>query len=268
LNENYLSFNNNFSLNEKTVLVTGAAGQIGSGIVSGCLAAGANVIASDVNLADLENAVKRWEWPESRIDTVSCDIRQREQVLNLLNVGIEKFGKIDSLVNNAGVSVFEPFLERNEEDFDLVMDVNLKGTFFCIQEFTKYISSQSIKGEIVNIASHYGIVSPDPRIYTDCDRKNSEVYGATKAGIIQMTRYFSVHLAQHKIRINSVAPGGVRNPDSPQGEDFQKNYSYRCPLGRMAETNEIVGPVIFLLSPVASYINGQTLVVDGGSTAW
>ncbi len=268
MNEKYSQFKHDFNLSGQTILVTGAAGQIGSGIVSGCIMAGANVIASDSDIIALEKTAKLWEWPENKLITVTCDIREKEQVLNLMSVGFESFGRIDALVNNAGVSVFEPFLERTEEAFDFVMDVNLKGTFLCTQEFTKRLSKQSSGGVVVNIASHYGVVSPDPRIYTDCDRKNSEVYGATKAGIIQMTRYFSVHLAQYKIRVNSVAPGGVHNPDSPQGDDFQKNYGHRCPMGRMAETNEIVGPVMFLLSPTASYINGHTLVVDGGYTAW
>ena len=112
------------------------------------------------------------------------------------------------------------------------------------------------------------MVSPDPRIYTDCDRRNSEVYGATKAGVIQFTRYFAVHAAASGIRVNAVAPGGVRNPRTPQGDDFQRNYGERCPMGRMGELHEIPGAVIFLLSPAASYINGQTLAVDGGFTAW
>ena len=159
-------------------------------------------------------------------------------------------------------------MERTEESFDWVTGVNLKGTFLCIQEYTKYCESTGKPGTIVNIASHYGQVSPDPRIYTDCARRNSEVYGATKAGIIQMTRYFAVHLAEHKIRVNCIAPGGVRNPITPQGDDFQKNYGYRCPMDRMGEIEEMVGPILFLLSPAASYVNGQTLAVDGGTTAW
>ena len=123
-------------------------------------------------------------------------------------------------------------------------------------------------GSIVNIASMYGSISPDPRIYTDCDRKNSEVYGATKAGIIQMTRYFAVHLAEMNIRVNCVSPGGLYNPDAPQGEDFVKNYSYRNPMGRMGNAEEIIGVVLYLSSNAASYTNGQNIVVDGGMTSW
>lgn len=110
------------------------------------------------------------------------------------------------MIANAGVSVFEPYLERPELSIDLVMDVNLKGTLFCIQKFIKHRKKVGGRGAIVNIGSHYGVVSPDPRIYTDCDRKNSEIYGATKAAIIQMTRYFAVHAAEYNIRTNVISP--------------------------------------------------------------
>ena len=110
--------------------------------------------------------------------------------------------------------------------------------------------------------------SPDPRSYTDTDRQNSEVYGATKAGVIQMTRYFAVHMAQKNIRVNCVSPGGILNPTHPQGKDFIKNYSDRCPMGRMAHTHEIVGAVLYLSSSAASYTTGQNVVVDGGLSCW
>jgi NAD(P)-dependent dehydrogenase (short-subunit alcohol dehydrogenase family) len=83
-----------------------------------------------------------------------------------------------------------------------------------------------------------------------------------------MTKYFAVHAAEYGIRTNAVSPGGIRNPDNPQGENFQQNYGYRCPMGRMAETHEMIGAVLFLLSPAANYINGQNIVVDGGTTCW
>lgn len=257
-----------FSLEGLTVLVTGAAGQLGSGTVCGLLDCGANVVAADVAMDGLENAAARWEWPEDRVAFSVCDIRKREDAVTALGVGTKEFGSVDALVNNAGVSTFEPYLERPEQSIDWVMDVNIKGTILFVQEFVKHRIANGGGGSMVNVASHYGLVSPDPRIYTDCERKNSEIYGATKAGIIQMTRYFSVHCAEHGIRTNAVSPGGVRNPDNPQGPDFQDNYGFRCPMKRMAETHEIVGAVLYLLSPAASYVNGHNIVVDGGMTSW
>ena len=259
---------NFFNLSDEVILVTGAAGQLGSCIVNGLIDSNARVVATDTTIDILEKSAERWEWNKSKVILKECDITKREDIVTAIEEGIAVYGEITALVANAGVSVFEPYLERPEESIDWVMDINLKGTLLCIQEFIKHRKENDGGGCIVNIGSHYGVVSPDPRIYTDCDRNNSEIYGATKAGILQMTRYFAVHAAEYNIRTNAVSPGGIRNPDNPQGDDFQKNYSYRCPMGRMAETHEMIGTILFLLSPAASYINGQNIVVDGGTTCW
>ena len=124
---------------------------------------------------------------------------------------------------------------------------------------------QKTSGSIINIGSIYGMVSGDPRIYTDCNRKTAECYGASKAAIIHMTKYFAVHLAEFNIRVNCISPGGVFNN---QGEDFVKNYSYRCPMGRMGNETELTGTAIFLASDESSYLTGQNIAVDGGWSCW
>jgi NAD(P)-dependent dehydrogenase (short-subunit alcohol dehydrogenase family) len=249
-----------FKLEDKVVAVTGACGQLGSAICKFYTDAGATVIGMDVSINERKNDASQY---------IALDIRKRDDVKSVLTKIFNEYGQIDILVNNAGVSTFEPFEERPEDRFDWVMDVNLKGTFNCIQKYVElYDSKKMDKGCIINIASMYGMISPDFRIYTDCDRKNSEVYGATKAGLIQMTRYFAVHLADRNICVNSVSPGGVYNRDNPQGEDFIKNYSFRCPMKRMADDKEIAGAVLYLSSDIASYTTGQNIAVDGGMTCW
>ena len=255
-------------INRALPLVTGAAGQLGSILVQGLVSSGASVLASDVSLNQLRGTAEKLKWPKDQVELAQCDTRLRDDIVNTINLGISAFGGVSSLVANAGVGVFEPFLERTEKSVDWVMDVNIKGTWLCIQEFIKHRIQFGEEGCIVNIASHYGLVSPDMRIYIDSGRNSSEIYGATKAGIIQMTRYFAVHAAKHGIRTNTVSPGGILNSDNPQGKDFQNNYAYRCPMGRMGENHEMIGAIIFLLSPAASYINGHNLVVDGGFTSW
>jgi len=255
-------FDKLFNLAGKVVVVTGATGQLGDQICLGFKKSGSKVVGVDKVLNNQK--MQRTE----DCSYLEIDIQRKESVLETFNKIYDQHNSIDILINNAGVSCFEPFEERNEELFDWVMDVNLKGTFFCIQEYAKRERKNNHVGSIVNIASMYGIISPDPRIYTDCMRKNSEVYGATKAGIIQMTKYFAVHLAERDIRVNCVSPGGLYNPDEPQGEDFIKNYSYRNPMGRMGNSEEIVGAVLYLSSNAASYTNGQNIVVDGGMTSW
>ena len=248
-----------FQLRDKVVLVTGATGQLGKVICIAFQQVGAKVVGVDLNVS--ANTV-------DDVDYYQLDITNKNQVQETFSKIIGSYGHFDILINNAGVSCFEPFEDRPEESFDWVMDVNLKGTFFCVQAFVNELKKIEHTGNIVNIASLYGVISPDFRIYTDCDRKNSEVYGATKAGIIQMTRYFATHLAPYRIRINSISPGGIFNPENPQGEDFIKNYSFRCPMSRMADVNEMVGGVLFLSSQAASYITGQNLTIDGGMSCW
>ncbi len=257
-------------LSEHTIMITGVSGQIGQSLVSAATGRGARVLGLDLSLTAAKEQAKNLNWDMDRICLIEADVRSDTEVRDAFNIGVERFGQITSQINNAGVSVFEPWSVRTEEEFDLVTNVNLKGSFNCMRSFIQYCINTGTQGAIVNIASHYGLISPDPRIYTDCDRRSPEVYGATKAGIIQMTKYFAVNAIVDgaSVRVNAVAPGGVRNPWEPQGEDFQRLYSERCPMGRLAEIEEIAGPTLFLLAKESSYINGHTLVVDGGMTAW
>jgi len=249
-----------FNLKNKVVLVTGAAGQLGGLVCRAFREVDAIVIGLDLKVE--ENVIRG-------VNYMRLDITDNESIRKVYETIFNKYKRLDILINNAGVSTFEPFEVRSEEHFDWVVDVNPKGTFYCIQKMVHLYDQYNLKGgAIVNVGSIFGLVSPDFRNYPDCDRKNSEVYGATKAGIIQMTKYFAVHLADRHIRVNSVSPGGILNPKSPQGEDFQKNYAFRCPMKRMANDEEMVGAVLYLASDASSYTTGHNIVVDGGLTCW
>lgn len=255
---NYLE--NLFMLEDKVVLITGAAGQLGAALCKAYLSAGAEVIGWDANAPN---------YPIDGVQYYTVDIVNKINVENVMRESFLKFGKIDILINNAGVSTFEPFEERPEDKIDWVMDVNIKGTLFCIQSFVKLFDLfNNTEANIINVASFYGVISPDFRIYASGDRKNSEIYGATKAGIIQMTKYFAVHIASRNIRVNSISPGGIFNPIHPQGEDFIANYSFRCPMKRMANSEEMLGAVLYLSSKSASYTTGQNIIIDGGMSCW
>ena len=249
-----------FNLKNKVVLVTGACGQLGSEICKAFIGVGSIVVGVDLNVDN-----KRLDG----VDYYELDATDKAEKQKTYEAIINKYSSIDVLVNNAGVSTFEDFEKRTEEAFDWVVDVNLKGVFFDIQTYVNLFDKHNKQqGSIINIGSTYGVVSPDFRNYTDLPRKNSEVYGATKAGVIQMTKYFSAHLADRNIRVNCVSPGGILNPENPQGEDFQKNYNFRTPMKRMANTEEMVGVVLYLAGDSASYTTGQNIVIDGGFTAW
>lgn len=249
-----------FSLKEKIVVITGATGQLGQVFCNAYKTAGAIVIGLDMKIVAAE---------KEGIAYIALDITNKSAVLDVLETIFAKYGKIDILFNNAGVSTFEPFEERPEEKLDWVMDVNLKGTFFCIQSYVNLFDKyKQTEGCILNIASFYGVISPDFRIYTEGDRKNSEIYGMTKAGVIQMTKYFAVHLAERKIRVNAISPGGIFNPETPQADNFIKNYSFRCPMKRMANADEMVGAALYLTGNAATYTTGQNIIIDGGMSCW
>jgi len=253
-----------FSLNSKIVLVTGATGQLGFTMCKSLIDFGARVIGVDIEL----NKSNMMQQKQSSINYFKLDITNKDSVDKVFKKLYQKYDGIDILINNAGVSTFEPFENRTDSEFSSVTNVNLNGTFNCIQNYAKNQPQHCLQGNIINIASIYGIVSPDYRIYQKGDRKNSEIYGATKAGVIQMTKYFAVHLAQHGIRVNSISPGGIYNPENPQSEHFINEYSKRNPMNRMANSEEILGAVLYLASDASSYVTGHNLVVDGGMSCW
>ena len=270
--------NKMFDIENKVIFITGANGQIGLSLILNLIEYKAKVIATDLKFNNLNKLIKANNWQQEQIQKIKCNIKKEKEVQLAFKKGIKKFGEINSLIANAGIAVFENYIDRKETSIDNVMDVNIKGSFFCIREFIKHNKNYNTEGQIVIMGSHYGIISPDPRIYKDTNRASSEIYGASKAGLIQMTKYFAVHAANYNIRTNAVSPGGIYDNDNPlsnkplqkitQGEEFRKEYNKRCPMKRMATTDEIIGPILFLLSPASSYINGHNIVIDGGFTAW
>ena len=251
-------------LSKKIALVTGATGQLGRQFCNALANEGAIVWVSDLELDRCKEVMSSLDNSQNH-RALLLDVANPESVLNAFSEIIKITGSPDIIINNAGIAVFTPFEDRNFDDFMNVMKVNAGGTFLCIQEGSKLMRESKIKGSIINIGSIYGMVSGDPRIYTDCDRKTAECYGASKAAIIHMTKYFAVHLAEFGIRVNCISPGGIFNN---QGKDFVKNYNYRTPMGRMANEDEIADTAIFLASDDSAYITGQNIVVDGGWTSW
>ena len=238
--------------NKKIAILTGSNGQLGKAINK--------KLSSHYKIYNLDISYSSKQLDKYHIN---LDISNKNQIKDL-------YLKInpDILINNAGISVFSSYLDRTSEELDSVFDVNLKGTINMINEFANVNQKNLSKKCIINIASIYGVVSADPRIYTDTPRNSPEIYAATKAGVIQLTKYYCVQLSSMNIRVNAISPGGIFNPKDPQGKDFVKNYSYRCPMGKMGSAEDIANGVFFLSSEESSYINGHNLVIDGGFTAW
>jgi len=250
----------------QVIIITGCNGQLGTVYCEALIKNGATLIATDVH-----------DSPNTKIENLlnsnssdgyykKVDITSEENVNETFENIYRQNNKIDILINNAGTMIFDEFSKRKKSDFMRVMEVNIFGTFNCINVAAKYMKKNKTGGSIVNIASVYGLVSGDPRIYTDCSRNVSEVYSASKAAVIQLTKYFAIHLSDYHIRVNSLSPGGVFNK---QGDDFIKNYSNRVPMNRMAEQDEMVSGLLYLANnKLSSYVNGHNLIIDGGLTSW
>lgn len=254
-----------FDLGGQVALVTGAAGQLGQQFCRALGDAGARVVVADLELPQCEAVCRALEADSIKVMPLAMDVANALSVRSGFEAVAAELGRLDVLVNNAGIAVFTPFEERPFPEFMRVLEVNVGGTFLCTQAAVRIMRNQTAGGRIVNIGSVYGVVSGDPRIYTDCDRRTSEAYAASKAAIIQMTRYWAVHLAKYRIRVNALSPGGVFHE---QGADFVRNYSARTPMGRMAQADELGEALLFLCSEASSYVTGHNLLVDGGWTAW
>ena len=244
--------------------MTGASGQLGQAIARGLAELGASLALVDVDPSKSRELALELECGDSaKHRAFGVDLTSKAKVVELAAQINQHFGRVDILVNNAGIGVFTPSDQRTDAEFASVVDINLGGTFHCIDAFREQLAKGG--GSIINIASVYGVVSPDPRVYGDSGRNSSEIYGATKAGVVQMSKYFAVHYAPLGIRVNSVSPGGVF---ANQAKEFVDAYVHRTPMSRMADAHDIQGAVAYLASDAAAYVTGHNLVVDGGFSAW
>jgi NAD(P)-dependent dehydrogenase (short-subunit alcohol dehydrogenase family) len=246
-------------------VVTGALGGLGPVWVSALAGAGAQVVGIDVHREAGEQA------PECRLE--QGDVTDRAS-LEAVRERIAELGPPHVLVNNAGIDQSpEAGAERRaiedlpSEAFAGMLDVNLIGTFHAIQVFGAAMRDAG-RGSIVNIGSIYASTAPDPRLYSnlsgDTPFVNPPAYGASKAGVLNLTRYFARLWGRHGVRVNALSPGGVAGG---QDEEFVRRYCARVPMRRMAEPHDLHGPLVFLCSDASSYVNGQELRVDGGFLA-
>ena len=260
-----------FDLSNRTIILTGGAGLLGSQYAEGLSQAGANLILADINYAGCKNIAKRLEKKnKNSILPIKLDLTDQKSIKNMVKKTVKKFSKIDVLINNAafqgkvGKERQIKFEDLPSSLWDKAISVNLTGIFLSCQEVGKIMIKQK-RGVIINIASIYGIVAADQRIYGKSGQNSAVYYAATKSAILNLTRYLASYWNRTGIRVNTLSPGGVENN---QGSLFIKNYSYKTMLGRMAQKNEYVGAMIFLASDASSYMTGSNLVVDGGWTAW
>jgi NAD(P)-dependent dehydrogenase (short-subunit alcohol dehydrogenase family) len=263
-----------FSLKNKTAIVTGALGLIGRRHCEALAQAGANVVVADLNGEQAKQFAA--QLGEQHIG-ISVDVTSKDSLNAARDIIVEKYGSIDVLVNNAAINdMFENPAMAGElsafenyplDAFQKSLDVNITGVFLCSQIFGTVMAEQG-NGSIINLASTYGIVGPDQSIYrTECGEQKfykSAVYPVTKGAVINFTRFLAAYWGNKGVRVNTLSPGGVENS---QDEFFIQNYSAKTLLGRMAQSSDYQGALIFLASDASAYMTGANLVVDGGWTA-
>lgn len=252
-------------LENKVAIVTGSASGLGKAIVQRFAEAGAAVVVADVNQQGIDKAVRELEQAGKTAMGFKVDVTNRSQLKDLMKAAAERFGRIDILVNNAGVTRNRPFSEMNDEDWDFVLGVDLKGAFFCVQAVAGYMIKQRY-GKIVNIASVAGTgTAPGSAI-------GNYNYATAKAGLIQLTKTLARELGPHGINVNCVAPGNVGKSSTHTlrtPEEAAKHIEARkksTVLGRTGRPEDIANAVLFLVSDESSFISGQLLCVDGGRT--
>ena len=257
----------------EVALVTGGAGILGRRFCAGLAAAGARVAVVDIS-GDLAAEVARDIGDAAA--PFACDVADPASVGACVESVARHFGGIDVLLNNAASkssdvrAFFAPFEDYSLETWREVMAVNIDGMFLMAQAAGRHMLGAGRGGRIVQTASIYGLVGPDSRIYEGSAYlggpiNTPAVYSASKAAVVGLTRWLATHWADKGIRVNCLVPGGV---SSGQNDVFSDRYSARVPMGRMAEAEEMVAPMLFLASRASSYVTGQVLAADGGWTAW
>ena len=250
-----------FDLSGRIAIVTGGNQGIGFAIARGLATAGATVVIANRRAHEGQRAAESLRAERLSAAAIPTDVSLRSSVAELVSKTVNDFGKIDILVTSAGVIVRKPAEEISEEEWDYIMDINLKGVFFCCQLVGRHMF-QRRKGKIINVSSNVSEVTQPLR----------SVYAASKAAVSHLTRALAAEWAKYNINVNAIGPGPTITPLNKKyleehPEDLKERLS-GIPMGRLGNPSDHVGAAIFLASDASDFVTGQTLLVDGGSTLW
>jgi 3-oxoacyl-[acyl-carrier protein] reductase len=241
-------------LKGKVALITGAAQGIGKSVALLLARNGADIVVSDINLEKAEETTKEIESIGPKAMAVKVDVANFKDVEQMVEAILKNFGKIDILINNAGITRDKLILRMTEEDWDTVLNVNLKGTFNCMKAVTRHMAKQR-SGKIVSIASVVG----------EMGNAGQANYSASKAGVIGLTKTIAKEFAQRGINVNAIAPGYIETPMTEAlPEKVKEELKRLIPMERLGKPEDVAEAVLFLVSEESSYMTGQVLNVNGG----
>ena len=254
-------------LNNKVVVITGGAGLIGKEFVKAVVENRGIAIIADINeeigLQVKENLLQ--ELNTTNIDFIKLDITSKKSLIDCVDYLDTKYGKIDALVNNAyprNKNYGRHFFDVEYEDFIQNLGFNLGGYFTASQQFAKYFQKQDY-GNIINISSIYGVVAPKFEIYDNTPMTMPVEYAAIKSGLIHLTKYMAKYFKGMNIKVNALSPGGIFDH---QPEVFLDKYKEKCLNKGMLDKSDLKGTLVYLLSDMSKYVNGQNIIVDDGFT--
>lgn len=258
-----------FDLTGKTVVITGGAGHLGIGISEALAAFGAELylLGHDAEKNQREKARLREKYEGLTCESIAFDLHDKTSVHDAVDAVMQSARKVDVLINNAAYGCVKPLHEYQEEEWLEGIDGTINGVFRMTREILPVMLDQG-HGNIINIASMYGMVAPNMEIYGDSGQNNPANYGAGKAAIIQFTKYIACVYAERGIRANTVSPGPFPDPEVQKDVRFIRALENKTPMRRIGTPEDLQGIMIYLASDASRYTNGQNITVDGGWTSW
>ncbi|MCD6506382.1 SDR family oxidoreductase [Candidatus Poribacteria bacterium] len=246
-----------FSIEGQIAFVTGGGRGIGKVFCKTLAEAGADVIVVDIDPDTASQTAGEIEEMGRTALAIKADVTKSDEVDRVVQVSLDRFGRIDILVNNAGICIHENAEDMTDEQWDAVMDVNLKGVFYCCRAVGKVMIKQG-GGKIVNVASMSASIVNRPQ--------NQVSYNASKAGVVMLTKSLAVEWAQYGIRVNAISPGYMLTEMTKKVSHMFPLWEPMVPMRRLGEPEELRGALLFLVSDASSYVTGHNLIVDGGYT--
>lgn len=247
-------------LDKKVVLITGSARGIGRGIATRFAEEGSKVVLNDLKSdEDAKRTQQMVQQTGAEAYFIPADISSVQEVTQMVEKAVDHFGKLDCLVNNAGIQIKTPFLEMKEADYEKVMGVNLKGAVFASQAFARHVKDSPHNGRIINVSS----------VHEELPFPNFTSYCASKGGLKMVMRNLAVELAPYGVTVNNVAPGAIetaKNQALMNNPELLSATLNKIPLGRLGDSADVAGVTAFLASDDADYVTGTTYYVDGGLT--